>query len=385
MRIISWILSAMLLMRPEALKAEDMKARTFESVAHKVVFPTGFKLTKGWAKKVVVKDVEAQAALPRHFDWREQGKLTPVQNQGSCGSCWAFSTVATLQDVMALRGKGQVDLSEQYLLSCNKESWSCDGGFFAHDYHKALPMGGVPESEFPYVGKQVACKSNLSHPYHLASWAYLPSVNEDTPPTVEAIKNAIYTYGPISAGVGASDAFMTYSSGVFNTCDGTKPNHAINLVGWDDDGQYFIMRNSWGSAWGDQGFMKIKYGCNYIGIAANYITLSSTPDPTPAPTPKPTPKPTPTPTPTPPPVPKCSPEPYANAGQDVRVFRGQPVRLGTPARAGTYYHWESSAGRGRPLEYPVIIVRPMISQTFTVFATTRCGTARSSVRVTVGR
>ena len=351
-------------------KDDVMKVQTFDSVQNFVRYPTGLKLEKGWIKKVEMKEVKAQAALPRHFDWREQGKLTPPKNQGACGSCWAFSTVAVLQDVLALRGKGQIALSEQYLLSCNKEGWSCDGGFFAHDYHKALPMGGVPEAEFPYVGKQVACKTNLSHPYHISSWAFLPSKDDNTPPTIEAIKNAIYTFGPIGAAVGASDAFMSYSSGVFNQCDGTQPNHAIVLTGWDDDGQYFVMKNSWGPNWGDSGFMKIKYGCNYIGIASNYIALSSDPSPQPNPTPDPLP-------------PKCTPQPYADAGPDVRVYRGQAVRLGTAARPSTTYHWESSAGKGRPLDTAIVVVRPMVSQTFTVYATTKCGTARSSARVTV--
>jgi len=377
MKMVSWLLSltltASVAFGKDDKKVDEMKALTFDSARSFVKYPTGLTLNKGWTKKVEIKDVKAQAALPRHFDWREQGKLTPPKNQGNCGSCWAFSTVAVLQDALSLHGKGQIALSEQYLLSCNKEGWSCEGGFFAHDYHKALPMGGVPEAEFPYVTKQVACKTNLSHPYHIASWSFLPSVNENTPPTLEAIKNAIYTYGPIGAAVGASDAFMSYSSGVFNQCDGTQPNHAIVLVGWDDDGQYFVMKNSWGTSWGDQGYMKIKYGCNYIGLAANYIVLGGSPNPNPNPSP----------TPTPPTPPKCSPEPYANAGPDVRVARGQLVRLGTPARAGTTYHWESSAGRGRPLKTAVVIIRPMVSQTFTVYATSKCGTARSSARVTV--
>jgi hypothetical protein len=348
--------------------------QTYEASKEVQKRSTGFKLEKGWAKKVVIQDVKAQAALPRHFDWREQGKLTPPKDQGTCGSCWSFSSVAVLQDALALSGKGQIALSEQYLLSCNKEGWGCDGGFFAHDYHKALPMGGVPQAEFPYAGRKLACKSGLSHPYHISSWAYLPSKDGNTPPSLESIKNAIYTYGPISAGVGASDAFMSYSSGVFNKCDGTQPNHAIVLTGWDDDGQYFVMKNSWGQNWGDGGYMKIKYGCNYIGIAANYVTLSSTPAPTPTPTPKPTPDPK--------PVPKCSPEPYADAGPDIRTTRGRYVRLGTPARPGTYYHWESSASKkSLMLDSAVVVVRPMMSQVYTVYVTTKCGTARDSAMV----
>ena len=358
-------------------KIDEMKTLTFETNKTPAKYTTGLKLEKGWIKKVKVTKVKAQVALPRHFDWREQGKLTPVTDQRDCGDCWAHASVAVFQDVMALRGMGQIALSPQYLLSCNHENWSCDGGFFAHDYHMALPMGGVPEAEFPYVAQKVACKPNLSHPYHLSSWAYLPTKDENSPPTTEDIKNAIYTHGPVAAGFGATNAFMGYRSGVFNQCDGTQPNHAIVLVGWDEDGQYFILKNSWG-AWGENnsGYAKVKYGCNYLGIAANYVEFNS-------PNPNPNPQPAPQPTPTPQPVPKCAPEPYANAGHDVQVRRGRIVQLGTPARTGTTYHWESSAGPGRPLETAIIVIRPLVSQVFTVYATTKCGTAKSSAMVLV--
>ena len=370
-----WLILS-LLMTTYSVAAKD-EGRTFELAKERKGYATGFKLEKGWLKKVPVKEIKAQAALPRHFDWREQGTLTPVRDQQNCGSCYAFATTAIFQDVMALRGLGNITLSPQYLLSCNKEGWSCNGGFFAHDYHKALPMGAVPEAEFPYVAKQVACKTNLSHPYHISSWAYLPSSNENTPPSTEAIKQAIYQYGPVAVGVGASDAFMSYSSGVFNKCDNTQPNHAVVLVGWDDDGQYWIMKNSWSPQWGLQGYMNIKYGCNYIGIAANYIVLN-----TPAPNPNPNPNPPP-PAPTPDPVPKCTPAPYADAGGDLQVRRGQTVRIGTPAKPGTAYHWETSIGRYMFPDAARIAVRPMRSQIFSVYATTKCGTARSSALIVV--
>jgi hypothetical protein len=357
---------------------------TFEKTKTPKKYATGFKLEKGWQKKVTIKDVKIQGALPRNFDWREQGKilgtpLTPIRDQGNCGSCWSFATSEVLQDAMALHGKGQIAVSTQYLLSCNNEGYSCDGGFFAHKYHMALPMGGVPESEFPYVAKQVACKANLSHLYHLSSWAYLPSKDEGTPPTNDQIKSAIYQYGPIAAGVGANDAMQSYSSGIFNGCDGTSPNHAISIVGWNDDGQYWIVRNSWSAAWGEQGWINIKYGCNSIGISANYVVFDGS-SPAPGPTPKPGPSPTPVP-PSPTPVPKCTPQPYANAGKDVMIRRGQQVTLGTPAKPGTSYHWESSAGRGRPLDTAIITVTPYVSQIFTVYAHTKCGTAKSSAMV----
>lgn len=363
----------------ESTSSESFKAeygRTFESEKEPQKYATGLKFEKNWFKKVPKAKPLAAVTLPRHFDWREKFSLSPIKNQLSCGSCWSFSTVATMQDAMIIKGTGFNDLSEQFLLSCNKEGWSCQGGFFAHDYHMA-PLGAVPTKEFPYQAKDIACKQGLSHPWTLSSWAYIPSKNDSTPPSVEDIKNAIYTYGPIAVGIAATDAVTAYKSGIFNQCDSSaQPNHAVNLVGWDDDGQYWIMRNSWGTSWGEQGYMRIKYGCNLIGISANYIVYkSSTPNPNPTPNPTPVP-------PTPPP-PVCTPQPIANVGTpSIAVFRGQPILLGTPPKVGHSYHWEDQ--RGYNFSYaPQIRVRVYAPNTFTIFATTKCGTAKSSVVVKV--
>ena len=243
---------------------------TFESSPTKQKVSMGFKLQKGWHKQVKFRSALAALTLPRHFDWREQGQLSPIKNQGDCGSCWSFSTVATLQDAIALKNKTIVDLSEQYLVSCNTRGWGCNGGDFAHDMH--VSPGSVYTKDFPYAAKALACKPNLAYQYKVDSWAYLPSKSENDPPGVDEIKAAIYQFGPISAAVAASDKFVAYRSGVFNSCDTTtEVNHAINLVGWDDDGQYWILRNSWSSSWGINGWMNIKWNCNKVGIASNYI------------------------------------------------------------------------------------------------------------------
>lgn len=366
------------------------ESKTFETTLEPKKYATGFVFEKGWFKKIPKpKDVKLKEVLPRHFDWREKATLSAPKNQGACGSCWAHSMTAVLQDVMIVRGQPTVNLSEQYLLSCNTEGWGCNGGNFNHDYHKA-PLGGVPFSEFPYVGSKVNCKQNLSHPYKLDSWSYVASANENAPPDVTAIKSAIFNFGPISAAVAANDAFMSYKSGVFNQCDNTKPNHAIVLVGWDDDSQSFIMKNSWGT-WGDKGYMNIKYGCNYIGIAANYIkyTPPASPGPTPTPvppTPVPTPKVTPTPTPTNPvPPPSCTPAPVASVGKGTLYVRqGQWIQIGMMPVKGTYYHWEDRYGRNFS-NAPYIALRVMTPNIFTLYATTRCGTAKASVYVNITR
>lgn len=332
----------------------------------------GLKLEPGWSKKVVFRSALTAPELPRHFDWREQAQLTTPKDQGVCGSCWTYATVGALESAIAIKDKVQVDLSEQYLLSCNTQGWGCNGGNFAHSMHQN--PGAVPESEFPYVGRQVACKQGLSHPYKIDSWAYVPSNSENEPPSVNEIKAAIYQFGPVAAAMGANDAFTGYKSGVFNKCDSTAPNHAIVLTGWDDDGGYWILRNSWSQKWGEQGFAKIKYGCNKVGIASNYIMFKGGVTP-PAPGPNPQPQ----------PLPKCTPMPYANAGPNLRVNPGQTVIIGTRAMPYTAYLWEIN-GRKNP-NYNTAQIKAQVfgDAIFTVYATTRCGTARSSAMVVVNR
>lgn len=349
---------------------------TFDRDPAPIARAKGFKLDKGWSKGLEFKPVLKAIALPRHFDWREQGTLTPIRDQGNCGSCWAHSTTAVLQDLIALKNKTIVSLSPQYLVSCNKKNWGCDGGDFAHDMH--VKPGAVLESDYPYTAKDSSCKSGLQYPYKLSSWAFVPSKSEDDVPAIEDIKAAIYQHGPIAAAVAANDAMESYKSGVFNKCDNTEVNHAIELIGWDDDGQYFIMRNSWGTSWGLKGFGYIRYGCNKIGIASNYVVYSGG-------APAPSPNPVPQPTPTPPPVPKCTPQPYANAGNNYRVFPGQWVVLGTMAQPQTAYVWDINGRVNTKFNTARIRAQVFSDAIFTVYATTKCGTARSAAMVIVQR
>jgi hypothetical protein len=226
--------------------------------------------------------------------------VTPIKDQGNCGSCWAFSTVGPLESQILLQGGGTVDLSEQYLLSCNLSGYNCNGGWFAHDYHMDESgqdnngPGAVLAAEDPYTGTDAACRSTYDHPYRLTSWAYIGS--ESAVPSTDAIKQTIYTYGPISVAVCAQTLFQNYSGGIFNTSEScgsgsSAINHAVVLVGWNDnngtDG-YWILRNSWGTSWGMAGYMFMGYGVSQVGYGANFIEYAGgTPSPSPAPTPTP--------------------------------------------------------------------------------------------------
>ena len=339
---------------------------TFERIPEKKVYSTGLVIPKDWKSKAIFKDPRPEKqllGLPRHWDWREQGKLSNIEDQGSCGSCWSFSTTATFQDALALRKVADYNLSEQWLLSCNDYNFSCQGGFFAHDMH--VNPGAALDKDFPYVGTQVACKKTLAHPYKLVSWAYIPTSIPDGVLSVDSIKQAIYQFGTISVGVAVNDAFMKYKTVIFNGCDNgvTQPNHAVNLVGWDDDGQYWIMRNSWNATWGEKGYMRIKWGCNFIGVSANYVVVDNKP------------------------VDKCTPMPVANLGPDVTIRRGMIVTIGVQTQTGTTYRWESSVKPDQieTIRSSLVRVKPWDSRAYTLYVTTKCGVAKDTKIIYVRR
>jgi hypothetical protein len=216
--------------------------------------------------------------LPPSFDWRNyngQNLCTPIRNQDGCGSCWAFATVGPLECNIKIVDGVSVDLSEQWLVSCNRSGWGCGGGWWAHNYHGWTPdhcggSGAVLESVFPYVASDAPCNCPYEHAYHIASWHYIG--NGSSIPGIANMKQAIMEHGPITVGVYVDSAFAGYGGGIFNACVNGTINHGVVLVGWNDaDGGYWIMRNSWGGGWGEDGYMRILYNCSEIGYAACYV------------------------------------------------------------------------------------------------------------------
>jgi hypothetical protein len=239
----------------------------------------------------------SKVPLPSKFDWRDQDGLTPVRDQGNCGSCWAFAAIGPLEANIKIKDHQSLDLSEQYIVSCNSNDWGCNGGFWPHDM---FLKGAALEKDFPYRAADVPCRS-VTTAYPIEKWGYVGT--ETSVPSTEAIKTAIYQYGPITVAVCADAYFDAYQSGVFNRSANGPTNHAVVLVGWDDSQGYWIMRNSWGTSWGESGYMRIAYGTSSIGEAAAYIVYKgevapvASPVPVASQGPKPEPEPGPEPSP----------------------------------------------------------------------------------------
>ena len=231
-----------------------------------------------------------ETGLPASFDWRSQNILTPVRDQGSCGAGWAFGTVGVMEAAMLKNGFANIDLSEQFLISCNTNGWSCGGGLTAHMYHfdtlgtNQTEVGAVLEADKPFTETDGTCSKSYNHPYKLTDWDFIVP-GEFSIPTVDQIKSAIYTYGPVTAGVCAGAAMQSYTTGIFSTdetetaCNFFGANHQIDLVGWDDNGGngYWIMRNSWGPDWGLNGYMYIAYNTSRVGEGASWVTAPEPP------------------------------------------------------------------------------------------------------------
>lgn len=243
----------------------------------------GLKEPEQWWKTGEFDPCMPKGDFPDSFDWRDHDGVTPVRNQGGCGSCWAFGTVGPIESVIKIVNGEEVDLSEQWLVSCNQEGWGCQGGWWAHSYFtgaKTDPCGGsgaVLEGEFPYYAQNLPCSCPYPHEYMVEKWKYV-GMNMGVPP-VENLKQAILDHGPISGAVYVSPEFHGYTGGVFDACPSGGVNHAVTIVGWDDhpvDGGpdcpgVWIVKNSWGPDWGEDGYIRMEYGCSRIGFAAVYV------------------------------------------------------------------------------------------------------------------
>jgi C1A family cysteine protease len=196
------------------------------------------------------------------FTWEQY--LTPIRNQGACGSCWAFAAVGTLEASNSVINGGAADLAEQQALTCSNGG-TCSGGWYTpiYDWLAAGQDGLQLEDSVPYEGRDGQCSANGPTPYAVQTWGWVDPVN--TLPSADAMKAAMCQYGPLTVAVAATPAFIAYTGGVFDEGSNSPINHAVMLVGWDDQRGAWLLRNSWGSNWGENGYMWIEYGANSVG------------------------------------------------------------------------------------------------------------------------
>jgi len=203
-------------------------------------------------------DIETKPVsdLPAEIDWRSKGVVSPVKNQGGCGSCWAFSTVEVLESAVAIATGKLLELSPQQVVSCAPNPQSCGGTGGCSGSTQWLGFnyteGGITtEADYPYTAQTGTCEKKGKPVAVNKGYVRLPQNN------YTALMNAVATVGPISISLDAS--WRSYESGVYTGTCGTTIDHAVVLVGYGTiaPNDYYLVRNSWGKGWGDEGYIKL--------------------------------------------------------------------------------------------------------------------------------
>jgi C1A family cysteine protease len=227
-------------------------------------------------EQVLEPAVEADG-LPVSLDWLANGYVTGIRDQGGCGSCWAFAATAALESSVLIASQTpwiDLNLSEQVLVSCGN-SGSCQGGYKDQAANFIRNNGLPEESCYPYTATDGNCASACYNwqatTYKIKNWSYATTSS----PTVTAIKNALFTYGPLSTSMVVYSDFFYYAGGVYSYTYGSLAGrHAVLIVGYDDPGQYFIVKNSWGSSWGEGGFFRIAYSELNTAVTFGVYTIA---------------------------------------------------------------------------------------------------------------
>ena len=213
-------------------------------------------------------------SVPDEVDWRAEGKVQKVKNQKACGSCWSFSAAGAIESAIAIK-KGELpNVSEQELVDCSGDygNYGCNGGLMAAAFEYVLDNNINSEDDYPYEAVQNECRTGEIGQGKIEINGCVRAT-----PTVQGLVEAL-AIQPVAIAFHVQDDFRFYQSGVYTpkSCPG-NPNHGVLAVGYSTQGSspYYIVKNSWGVHWGDEGFFKISMGsgrgtCMIAGSGANF-------------------------------------------------------------------------------------------------------------------
>jgi len=235
-------------------------------------------------------------------DWVSKGAVTPVKNQGQCGSCWSFSITGTLEGRYQIATGSLVSLSEQQFVDCDSQDSGCNGGYPPGTLKWATGRAICTEHSYPYTARDGSCHASRCSPGIPAGEI---TGHRQVPRGSSSGLASALNSGPVSVAVDANDPFGSYGRGILTNKCGTSLNHAVLAVGYTS--QYWKVKNSWGSRWGESGYIRMTRNGNECGILdqAAYPVMAGKPVPTPSPGPRPAPPPGPGPSPGPSPCVKC--------------------------------------------------------------------------------
>ncbi|CAH1110829.1 unnamed protein product [Psylliodes chrysocephalus] len=216
-----------------------------------------------------IKYATSHLRVPESVDWRDHGAVTEVKNQGNCVSGWAFSSTGALEGQYKILNNISVSLSEQQLIDCSTvyDNEGCSGGLIKLAFKYLRDNGLQAEADYPYIGQDGQCQyveSKLVVPM-LFTTVLIEELNEN------ALVHGIASLGPVSLFINA-EGIQNYAGGVYDDsekCDNSKDslNHGVLAVGYNITGNYFIIKNSWGESWGENGYIRMVKGVNICGIS----------------------------------------------------------------------------------------------------------------------
>ena len=216
--------------------------------------------------------------ISNSVDWRLHNAVTPVKNQGKCGSCWSFSTTGALEGAYAIKTGKLVSFSEQELVSCDKVDQGCNGGLMDNAFDWIQNNNGLcSENNYPYKsidGFKFTCAANCNNVIHSKIKSYV-----DVEPKTNSLEIALNKQ-PVSIAIEADHpSFQFYKSGVYKANCGNKLDHGVLAVGYGTlgDTDYWIVKNSWGTFWGDSGFILIEKGSDISGGECGILLSASYP------------------------------------------------------------------------------------------------------------
>jgi len=218
-------------------------------------------------KLLPVSQETLNAPLPTNFDWRDQKPfpVTPVKNQGQCGSCWAFSTTEEVESVWILANNSRQILSEQQIVDCDTTDDGCNGGDTTTAYAYVIQAGGLEtEKSYPYTATNQNCQFQSSLVVaSISNWYYVTQTNNETHMQV-----SLYNTAPISICVDAS-SWQFYNGGIIKNNCGQNLDHCVQLTGFgtSDGTPFWWIRNSWGTSWGQQGYLQVERNKNLCGVS----------------------------------------------------------------------------------------------------------------------
>ena len=213
--------------------------------------------------------------VPDTLDWRTEGIINPIKDQGQCGSCWAFGSVLAQEARWAKETGTLYSLSEQNLVDCVIDCLGCNGGSstFAYTYIRFIQSGKFNlEDEYPYTATKGSCEFK-KHTQVTKLTGYSKCSKDEA-----KLKEAVATNGPYSIAIDAShESFQLYTYGIYDepACSSSSLDHCVGLIGYGTEGStdYWLVRNSWGTSWGEEGYVRIaRNQNNKCGVASEAVT-----------------------------------------------------------------------------------------------------------------